>query len=168
MSSIEERKSKESTEKSNSIAKEILAEIVKLNVEKIQKVQIVSKVGKFFKVRLARITTTQTSFDTSTAPNKEWENPLDQDVVIEKISVIPNANFRVNGRLAILNDEVIVFEDDAVGDWTDIGSLTIPLEDKGKLLKRGKSLKFYIWNGTDSTEIALTVTTTFSDKVDDI
>lgn len=127
--------------------------------EQIYKLVISHKTDDQTRVRLGRMTSTNTSRPQTAS--KEWDNPLDRDVKIKTISVVPSANFRTKGMLVISVNGVDIFANDAVADFTDIGDLEIPLRPQDTTIKRGKKIQFFIWNGTDSTEIALTATVTF-------
>jgi len=130
----------------------------KLEKKEIQKVIVIHERDEQTRVRLGRATTTETARPETA--DIEWDNPLDKDSKIKSISIIPNDAFKLHGMISININGVDIFKNDNVADFTDIGSLTIPLNPQDAVLKRGKKLKIYLWTD-DGTSSALTATATF-------
>lgn len=119
-----------------------LREFMKQEKKNAQFVIVKQRPTSFLKSKLKRISSVSAKLSTAQGA---IENPVDEDAVIKSISIVPNATFKSSGRLQILVNEVEVFSDDAVGDYTDVPVLDIALPSEGKIIKRGKSVEFFVW-----------------------
>lgn len=133
-----------------------LTGIIKDQKKEVQPVKIIHVQDDFSQIRLGRITSSNTTFPKN--PDKEFKNPLDRDVAIRLMSVVPDATFRTNGRLLIKINGAPVFEDDAVADWTDLEDLQIPLTPQNDKLKRNESIEFFITSSSGTSALTVTVT----------
>ncbi len=125
-----------------------------------QAIRIINEPRKFRKTVVDRATTTDTVFQDIESPAIEIKNPLDRNTQIKSISVIPDATFKTAGRVKIFVNEVLLLEDTAVADWTDIIDYQLDLEG-GKLVEAGKSVKALIL--TNAGAVFLTLVVTFGD-----
>ena len=124
------------------------------NTKEIQKVKVVHDEDDYVYARLKRITSTNQEIQKNA--DRIVANPLKVPVKIKSISVICDSVFKTKGMLVITVNDVEVFRNETVADFTDVTSMNIPLSPQNKTLKPDKSVKFFIWNGTDSNAVALT------------
>ena len=110
------------------------------NTKEIQKVKVVHDEDDYVYARLKRITSTNQEIQKNA--DRIVANPLKVPVKIKSISVICDSVFKTKGMLVITVN--------------DVTSMNIPLSPQNKTLKPDKSVKFFIWNGTDSNAVALT------------
>ena len=78
------------------------------------------------------------------------ENPLDEDIFINGIEIIPDAEFSKKGILIILINEVPVFDKNDSEALFGYAKFPVPL---GKTLRRSNDIQIFAWNGEDSNEI---------------
>ncbi len=134
-------------------------ELFKKEKDKPQGVKIIQEPIESISLKLKRVTSTSTTKPNT--PNIEFKNPLDEEIKVKTISLIPNSSFKTKGIVQVLIDDVEVFLNDAVADFADIASLNIELSPQGKTIKRGKSVQVFIWS-PDATSVSLAVTCLFS------
>lgn len=121
----------------------------------IVRVEVVTKPYEFGKPILDRSTTTSNA--RAETPSVKIENPLDRDVRIFAISLIPNANFKTSGRLEIQINQVTYLDEKSASAFTDIVDINLPIPPEGELLKAGESIDFNIRNDDNATSVSLTV-----------
>ena len=119
----------------------------------------IHEIPKFSQTKLHRISSANTKLND--VPNYVIKNKLAKDVKLDTISIIPDSEFQTKGMIKILLDDFILFENDAVGDFTDVAEFTKYYEG-GILFPRNTALKFYIYNGTDGNSIAATVSASYN------
>lgn len=112
----------------------------------------------FQKAILKKISTTNTKRPST--PQIIFENPLDQDIFINGIELLPEAEFSQKGRLLILVNEVPVFNEDDSNQFFGYSKFPIPL---GKILRRSNDIQVFAWNGTDSNTIKVQVNFSLSE-----
>jgi len=125
-----------------------------------QLVRIIAEPRKYRKTFVDRGTTTATVFPDLESPTIEIKNPLDRDTTIKSISLVPDATFKTNGRVKVFVNDVLLLEDSAAADWSDVIDYQLDLEG-GKLVEAGKSVKALLL--TTSTAVFLTLVVTFGD-----
>jgi hypothetical protein len=107
---------------------------------------------------IKRITTTATK-----KPDKAdltYKNPMDMDIRALIVSFIPDAAFKTKGNLVVnLNGSSHL--EIATGDLTDVDAFDMHTPDVNDILDRQNKVEFFIWNGVDAAQIALTVGFTF-------
>ena len=118
-------------------------------------VETTPKPRKFLYTKISRAQVSATTPPDQDSPSIEIENPLDDDCVIKEIAVIPDSDFKTNGRLKVYIDDAKCFEDEAVADWTNVSELKIPLEN-GKEIKQKRSVKFLIWGSAGYLTVFVT------------
>lgn len=118
-------------------------------------VETTPKPRKFLYTKIQRAEVAGATPPDQDEPSIEIENPLDEECVIKEIAVIPDSDFKTNGRLKVFVDDAKVFEDEAVADWTDVSELKIPLEN-GKQIKQKRSVKFLIWGSAGFLTVFVT------------
>ena len=129
--------------------------IEKVKPKEIQKVQVVQEQVSFVDSKITRINSTNTKRQET--PDFEVKNPRNTDVKIKRISVIPDSAFKTKGRLVVTVNDVKIFSDLAVTDWTDVTIFEIHLDVETQILQHDRSIKFFIWT-SDGTAINLTIT----------
>jgi len=134
---------------------EMFESVLKKDKKNIQQVQVVTKPYEFGKPIIKRATTTSNSRNET--PSIKIENPLDRDIRIFAVSMIPDAGFKTNGRLEIQTNGVTYLDEEDAATFTDIIDTNLPIPKEGELLKAGESLEFYIRNDDNSTSVAITV-----------
>lgn len=106
--------------------------------------------------RILSIATEKTSL-----PQHEILNPLDADILINGISIIPTNTFRAKGRLTV---EIAGVPKETINgeDLIEVAKIQL-IEGDQKKLRKGGSIKFFLWNFTnDGGDVAVTVGVTFS------
>jgi len=84
------------------------------------------------------------------------DNPLDADMFVNLIEILPTDNFSLKGKLVIeINGLPIDLDDSAFS-----GFVKFPIS-LAVLIRRGSSVDFYVWNGSDSTSISCDVNVYF-------
>ncbi len=122
----------------------------------ILKVEVVTKPYEYGKPFLRRATTS--SSVKPDTPSIRIENPFtDRDVRIFAVGLVPNGDFKTNGRLEIQINDVTYLDEESASTFTDISKANLPLPDEGELLKAGESVDFYIRNDDGLTSVAMTV-----------
>ena len=125
-----------------------------------QLVRIINEPRKFRKTKVDRASSTATVFPDAENPDLEIKNPLDRNTMIKSISLIPDATMKTNGRVKIFVNEVLLLEDTAAADWTDIIDYQLDLEG-GKEIDAGMSVTAFLL--TNAGAVALTLVVTFGD-----
>ncbi len=95
-------------------------------------------------------------------PDLEFENPRKIDSTVTSISIIPDATFSTEGMLIITINKVKVFSNKAVADFTDVNDALDKIL-RGKKIRASEKVRVFIWNGTASNAVALTVMVTFAE-----
>ena len=103
-----------------------------------------------------------TNSEKQETPDLEFDNPRKIDSTVTAISLIPDSAFRTDGMLLITINKVKVFANKAVLDFTDVNSILKTIL-RGKKIRANDKVRVFIWNGSDTTEIALTVLVTFAE-----
>lgn len=80
-------------------------------------------------------------------PSLTIKSPLDADVFLSKIDLMPNDAFSLKGNLIIEANNLKISPDD-YAFFTGMSKYPLPL---GIVLKRGNVINFYGWNDTDSS-----------------
>lgn len=127
--------------------------LAELKPREIQKVQIVTEPYTFSKTLVDRVSTTATARPDN--PQIKFANPVDRDVRIMSLTLIPDAAFKTKGLLLVKVNDTDVFEIDTAADLTDFSTVNVPLPNEGLELKRGKTIKIFVWT-SDGTASALT------------
>lgn len=84
------------------------------------------------------------------------DNPLDADMFVNLIEILPSDNFSLKGKVVIeINGLPIDLDDSAFS-----GFVKFPIS-LAVLIRRGSSVDFYVWNGSDSTSISCDVNVYF-------
>jgi len=89
-------------------------------------------------------------------PDFEFKNPVDKNIELNGISIIPDNSFRSRGRLRVSINDVpldIINGDDLV----NVSKIQLIEGNSIKELKRGQGIKFFMWNPTDDLSIAITI-----------
>jgi len=90
------------------------------------------------------------------------ENPLKKDIFINGIELILAPEFTKKGKLLILVNEVSVFDENNSDDLKGYQKYPIPL---GKILKRGRSIEIFAWNGTDTNTLTISGNLALSEEL---
>lgn len=146
-----------------SLVEEVMSKIAGLIIKgkkTPQLVRVIHEPRKFRKTKVDRTTTTSSTFPDQESPDIEIKNPLDRTTMIKSISLVPDSTFKTNGRVKIFVDEVLVLEDSAVADWTDLSEFVLDFEG-GREIKQNRSVIALI--KTSSGTSALTLVVTFGD-----
>lgn len=98
--------------------------------------------------------------DKTILPQFEIKNPIDAEINLNGISLIPTNSFRAKGRLQVevngVPMETILGE-----DMIDVAKIQL-IEGDQKKLGKGQFIKFFLWNFTnDGGDVAVTVGVTF-------
>jgi len=117
-------------------------------------IQTKEKEDSFSYTKAHRVTTTATVKPTT--PNISLKNPLDKDSKVYEISFLPDTSFKTKGIIEIYVDDAIVFEHNAVADFTDLVDLKIKFRT-GKRIKRGKKVEVFVWTSDGSSSKCLFV-----------
>lgn len=146
-----------SNEETKGIGKiiEMFESVLKKDKKNIQQVQVVTKPYEFGKPFLKRATTS--SNVRPETPSIQIENPLDRDVRIFAVGLVPNALFKSNGRLEIQINGVTYLDEESVATFTDLVDVNLPIPPEGELLKAGELLEFFIRNDDNATLVGMTV-----------
>ena len=134
---------------------EMFESVLKKDKKNIQRVEVVTKPYEFGKPIMDRAVTSSNARPET--PSIKIENPLDRDIRIFEISMVPNANFKTNGRLEIQINGVTYLDEKPAATYTDPIEINLPIPPEGELLKAGESIDFNIRNDDDATSVALTV-----------
>lgn len=102
-------------------------------------VKVKNAPSKYTRGKLARIAAVATKSD---SPQGTITNPLDTDLIVKNISIIPNSAFKTNGKLVLKLNEVTVFDNDNSTDFTDVSILDIDLPE-GKIIEANKTLDVF-------------------------
>ncbi len=113
----------------------------------------------FLLTKLDRGTTTATAYPVK--PDISFDNPLDKNLKVMEITILPDSSFKTKGLCKIQIDGNTVFEVDTVADLTDITEYNVPLEH-GKTIKRQKKVEVFL-KTSDATSSILTVFVTFGE-----
>jgi len=135
---------------------------IKEELPKPKPVVVVQQVDKFSFTEIGRASTT--SGTRPKTPDLTFDNPRDIESVIKEISYTPDTAYKTQGMISVQVDDVEIYKNKAVADFTDVSDGVIPMPD-GKTIKRNGTVKVFIWNGTDTDAVALTVQVTFSESV---
>lgn len=127
--------------------------LAELKPKEIQKVQIVTEPYTFSKTLLDRISTTATARPDN--PQIKFANPIDREVRIMSLTLIPDAAFKTKGLLLVKVNDSDIFEIDTAGDLTDFSTVNVPLPNEGLELRRNQTIKIFAWT-SDGTASALT------------
>jgi hypothetical protein len=89
--------------------------------DKIQPVTIVKTKNKMLlkQVQRAATVTIKTKLEN---PQIEFKNPFDRPIGIRKIEFVPDANFKLHGKIEIYLNDVLMYQNLAFGDFTDTSS----------------------------------------------
>jgi len=135
-------------------------DLFKKEKDKPQAVKMILEPDSFSYTELGRATTILQSKQKS--PDLEFKNPLDsQDVIVTEFSIIPNSSFKTKGMVELTVNDVTLFKNKAVADFTDISESVVKII-QGKTIKPSKSLKVFIWS-PDGTSVSLTNQVTFGE-----
>lgn len=116
---------------------------------------------EYFSPKTKRILSIATSKTIS--PQFEIKNPIDSEVNLNGISLLPTNTFRSKGRLIV---EVNGIPMDTIfgEDMIDVAKVQL-IEGDQKKLGKGKKIKFFLWNFTnDGGDVAVTVGVTFGSR----
>lgn len=122
-----------------------------------QLVRVIHEPRKYRKTLVDRATRNANEFTELDSPSIEIKNPRDIETMIKSISLVPDATFKTNGRVRIFVNEVLVLEDTASGDWTDILDFVLDFEG-GKTVKAGESVKALMLSSSGTSALSLVVT----------
>ena len=116
---------------------------------------------EFFSPKTKRILSLAT--DKTQIPQFEIKNPVDAEINLNGISLLPTNTFRTKGRLVVevngIPMDVILGE-----DMIDVSKVQL-IEGDQKILGRQKKIKFFLWNFTnDGGDVAVTVGVTFGKR----
>lgn len=136
----------------------LIASLSELKPRDIQKVKILTEPYKTTKTLIDRATTTATVEPTN--PQIEMKNPIDDDMRVTAITIIPNENFKTKGILRLLINGVEELKTKE-GDLTDYSTLNIPIANEGKLIERNKGVSLHIWT-SDGTSSSVTLQASFA------
>ena len=103
--------------------------------------------------KLKRLTSTVTKFDTDN-PQFEIKNPLDKDIKLLNLTMIPLPASQPIMITKIVIGDVTLFEPDDisdVGEFTDLASLSIAIPNEGKLWKKQTKIRIYLWGASSIT-----------------
>jgi hypothetical protein len=128
--------------------------LAELKPKEVQTVKIITDPYEFSKTVIDRISTTLTARPDK--PQIEIANPVDRDVRIMSMTLIPDAAFKTKGLLLLKNNDADVFEVNTGGDLTDFSTINVPLPNEGLELKRGKKIRLFTWT-SDGMVSAITV-----------
>ena len=129
--------------------------ILKNDKDNIQKVKVITRPFRFGKTIVDRITTTEITKPDE--PQITITNPLDEDVRITAITLIPDGtNFITKGLLKLSIDEVTVLEINNAADLTDLNNLPLSIPNEGWEIKRGRNVELYAWT-SDGTSSSITL-----------
>jgi len=139
------------------------AELIAKAISKLQ-LTVKDHPDTFSVSEIGRKSTTNTSRQNDDNPDLEFQNPLDIEAVVREITFIPNSAFKTKGMLVVTINDVTIFSNKVVADFTDVTDGKIPIPE-GKTIKRKDKVKVFIWNGTDSNAVILTVQVTFAESL---
>ena len=113
------------------------------------------------------IVETVTSSETkkSSEPQLKIKNPLDKKIFINSILLNGGVNFLTRGKVVVTIGGVVIFEpsqDNSVFQFAERPSIPIPMNNQN--FERGETIDIFVWNGSDSTPIMLTVEVQLSDE----
>jgi len=100
---------------------------------------------QIFIKRVSGVIGVDIKFDTD-KPQFTFENPFDKDMRILSLIMIPDANFKTLGALAIKVNKTDLMPITTVADFTDISALDVPIPNNtGKLFKKQSKMDFHVW-----------------------
>ena len=117
----------------------------------------------FQKAIVETITSTETK--RSKQPQLQIKNPLDKKIFINSILLNGGVNFLTRGKVVVLVGGTVIFEpsqNDNVFQFAERPSIPIPMNNQN--FERGETIDIFVWNGSDSTPIMLTVEVQLSDE----
>lgn len=120
-----------------------------------------SKVADSFSyARIKRASTTNQA-----KPDKadiEIANPRKIDSTVSAISLIANAQFKLDGIFIITINKVPAFESLEAGNLTDVQD-AIDKIFRGKKIRASEKVRLFMWNGNGATSISLTLMVNFAE-----
>jgi len=89
-------------------------------------------------------------------PNYEFANPVDKDIELNGISILPDNSFRARGMLkVVINDTPLPVIDG--NDLIGVAKVQLIEGNSIKKLNRQNSIKFFMWNPVDNLTVAVTI-----------
>ncbi len=122
-----------------------------------QLVRVINQPVKFRYTKLKRASITGTAFPDLDSPDIEIKNPLDREVSIKHVTLIPDGTAKTNIMIKLFVNDVLAFDNDATADFTDIAELKIEATT-GKKIEAGKSVKLLAKTSAGTSKIALAIT----------
>ena len=134
-------------------------EILQQDKSNIQKVRVVLNPKSYSYTELGRATTTNTVKQDDA--DLEFQNPLDKEIVVKSVSMIPDSDFKTKGMALIKVNGTTIFKNKAVADFTDLVDTVVEILE-GKTIDPKEKLEVFIWS-PDGTIVSLTLQVTFGE-----
>lgn len=117
----------------------------------------------FSETFLERIESNKT--ERQTLPDYELVNPLDAEVFVTGIVLVPDSYFQLKGKAIVTINGTVVFDEQDSEAFKDVEEMPIALTQK--ILGRSQKIQVWIWNAEDSDTVALTVNAKLSENQDE-
>lgn len=89
-------------------------------------------------------------------PTFTFENPFDKDMRLLSLILIPDANMKTLGAINIKIAGVDLMPITTFADFTDIGTLELPLPNNtGKLFRKQKKMTVHLWSSGATANLTL-------------
>lgn len=134
-------------------------QILQQDKSNIQKVRVVLNPKSYSYTELGRATTTNISKQNDA--DLEFENPLDKEIVVKTVSIVPDSSFKTKGMMLIKVNGTTIFKNKAVADFTDVSESIVEILE-GKTIDAKEKLEVFIWS-PDATSVSLTSQVTFGE-----
>ena len=95
-------------------------------------------------------------------PDYTIENPLAKDIFVHTMQFLFDGYFSARGILMVEINGVVVAKPNKVGAFRKSKTLQIPLSNQP--LNRNETIKIYVWNGADNSEIKVSVSCLISES----
>ena len=99
-------------------------------------------------------------------PDYTIENPLAKDIFVHTMQFLFDGYFSARGILMVEINGVVVAKPNKVGAFRKSKTLQIPLSNQP--LNRNETIKIYVWNGADNSEIKVSVSCLISESASGI
>jgi hypothetical protein len=101
-----------------------------------------------------------------TIPDFSIQNPLDKDIFVNSIEIVPDPAFSYKGVLQINLNGAPIFPPNIAGFFSQYTRFSIPLPNK--VLLNSMSLDIFVWDGIDNAPVTVSLSVTISESPDDL
>ncbi len=137
----------------------IVNKINEIKPKEIQIVNVKQSPNSYSITELDKVTTTNKKWTTKDNPNLEFENPLQKESVVKEISIIPDTNFKIKGKIRITIDDVDVFTSKSFTAFENVIDDTVKIN---KTINQDSKVKIFLIS-SDGTQVGVTIQVTFGE-----